>query len=311
VDDGFNKCRQIRGYCRPTLVNRVGKLLSIRKPIMPSNTANNARMNRPTTSSRLLFDRRVLMPLVMCVWALSTSVAAAAQTLPVVQSKPGQTLSSLLGDKPIGDYYELPTAGGLIAFELDGKFYVMSKNGRFLFDGTLRDIWNEGATLDSMADIKRYALRLDLEALGLDFSQLVMARFGDGNRTATIFVTPDCTLCAGAIQAVESLPEQYRVRVVVIPGQGTVDATRAIDCAETAHGRRAAVAALYDGKRQTPAVAEGCDQPMAHLTNTLMAARVMGIDRVPFIVAPDGRISRGLPRNNTLAGFFAGTEIAP
>ncbi|MDN5874400.1 MAG: hypothetical protein L0H29_08485, partial [Sinobacteraceae bacterium] len=133
------------------------------------------------------------------------------------KAAPDQLLERLIGTSDIGDALPLTTAGGLVAFSADSKLYIMSANGRFLIDGRVRDLWHNGRTLNSMADIERYALRLDLDALGLDFDQLVTVRVGHGAKKATLLVAPGCPACVRAIDAVRALGDTYTTRIVVVP----------------------------------------------------------------------------------------------
>lgn len=225
-------------------------------------------------------------------------------------NRPGAVLDRIFDGHEVGDFHQLPTAGGLVAFNLDGQLYIMSKNGRFLFDGRLRDTWHNGRSLNSMADIEAYALRLDLDGMGLDFSQLVTINLGTGAQRATLFVSGDCPACEQAVNQALQLPDTYGVRVVVIPRDKTVGGARAVDCAVTTADKMTALKALYDDSVTTPPTPKNCDDSMAHLLSTTMAARVIGIDRIPFVVAPDGRVSHGLPDHGTLQNFIAGTEAS-
>jgi len=218
------------------------------------------------------------------------------------EAVPQQALNRVLGNQEVDAAHDLPTAGGLMAIESNGKLYIMSKNGRYLFDGTLRDLWHDGQTLDSMGDIERYALRLDLDGLDLDFDELVTAHFGKGQKQVTVFVTPDCDRCSQALNTLADMSDRYRVRAVVVPRPGQVDPVRRIDCANDP------AAVLLGRASGDEAIQASCPDSAKRMASTLIASRIIGVDRVPYVVAPDGRVSHGMPTQTSLAGFLAGTE---
>lgn len=227
------------------------------------------------------------------------------------ESMPPAVLKRLLGGADITAMHELPTAGGLMAVQAGGKLYILSKNGRFLFDGTLRDTWQGGRALDSMGDIERYALRLDLDGMGLKFSNLVSMRVGHGPKTVTAFVSLGCSACRKALTELQALGDTYSVRVVIVPSALEDTAVERIDCTPGADDKLAMVLHAHPAKPAHGATAKAlCPDAKAHVMTTKMVARVLGIHRVPFIVAPDGRVTQGLPRNESLATFLAGSEIA-
>ena len=256
---------------------------------------------RDTTA---LVPRRSRRGLAAAAVAASVSIGLAHAGEKAV---PQQVLERLLNGQGPDTVHRLPTAGGITAVEAGGNLYILSANGRFLLDGTLRDLWHNGRVLDSSADIERYALRLDLDALEIDFAKLVTVYLGAGSHQVTVFVSPGCPACAKALDALAAMGDRYTARVVVVPRRDAVAAVRRIDCA-AAPGRRRALllgANMPDGTAPSPAV---CPGTRARITSTLLTARVIGVDRVPFVIAPDGRISKGLPRQTTLAAFLAGSE---
>lgn len=222
-----------------------------------------------------------------CVAAVTASAAT-----------PRDVLSRVLEDNPITETQTLPTAGGLMAVTAGGHFYILSKNGRFLFDGVLRDTWYNGRVIDSMSTVKRYAVRLDLDDIGLDFSQLVSVHFGEGDQSVTIFVTPNCPACRDAIKALKRLGETYTTRVVIVPEAARDPHVAAIDCMARDTQKLAALMG------EAEAGGASCTNAGAHVLTTLTVAQLIGIQRLPFIIAPDGRVSQGLPRDDGLAAFL-------
>lgn len=244
-----------------------------------------------------------------CAGLVLACALSLAVTTPAIAKAPPAVLKQLLKGADITASHVLPTAGGLVAVEAGGKFYILSKNGRFVFEGTLRDVWHDGRALGSMADIEHYALRLDLDGMEFDFSHLVTVRFGSGAKTVTAFVSLHCSACHKVVRSLRQLADTYAVRVVVVPSTSSDSAVERIACAGSEADK---LALLMSGGGQTQVdddvPAPPCDNAKAHLMTTMAVAQVLGIRRVPFIVAADGRVTQGLPRSQTLAGFLAGQE---
>lgn len=251
------------------------------------------------------------MKFTVCLQLVVTLILALAWNSAFARSMgPQQALNRVLDGHEVEVIHKLPTTGGLLAVKADNKLYIMSANGRFLFSGTLRDLWHGGQVLSSMADIERYALRLDLDALGLDFSRLITAYLGHGQKQVTVFVAPNCPSCTRVLQQLESMGDQYTTRVVVVPKTAPYGPARRIDCASDQQKKQALLLG-QSSPEVKPDKAPTCAGFKGRLLATQMAARVIGVMRVPFIIAPDGRVSQGLARHQTLTEFLTTTEASP
>jgi thiol:disulfide interchange protein DsbC len=182
---------------------------------------------------------------------------------------------------------------GLKAVESDGRLLFMSDNGRFVIDGTLYDVWAQ-QPLTSLASIRSAGDRLDLRRLGLPLDDLQALTLGEGAEEVLIFVDPRCPHCHALLKQADQLQFRYTFRIlpVAVLGPESEHQVRQLGCAlEPA----AALLALTSGRFAGLPQRADCD--LAPLQRTLVTAQLLGVKGVPFIVAPDGRISRGRPHS--------------
>lgn len=180
---------------------------------------------------------------------------------------------------------------GMKAVESNGRIVFMSDSGRFVIDGTLYDAWSKKA-LTSLDEIRVAGNTLDLSRLGLNMDDLNPLILGEGDKKVVVFVDPRCPHCHELLKQALPLTKEYTFQLLPVPvlGPDSERQVRQLGCAED---RQAALDALVSGRADGLAQSESCDlEPMQR---TLVTAQILGIQGVPFIVANDGRISRGRP----------------
>jgi len=182
---------------------------------------------------------------------------------------------------------------GIKAVESDGRLLFMSDNGRFVIDGTLYDLWAQ-QPLTSLTSIRTAGDRLDLRRLGLALDDLNPLTLGNGAAEVLIFVDPRCPHCHALLKQAGHLKDRYTFRIlpVAVLGPESEQQVRQLGCAREP---AAALQALTSGRFTDLPQQPDCD--LAPLQRTLVTAQLLGVQGVPFIVAPDGRISRGRPQN--------------
>lgn len=193
---------------------------------------------------------------------------------------------------------------GLSAVETDALGIVfMSSNGRFVLRGELWDLWS-GRKLDTMAAIRDAASKLDMSRLPLSAADLGAMTYGNGAKRVQIWVDPKCPYCHQLLGQIGPFTTDHTFEIYVVPllGRDSQELTRRISCA-TDQG--AALSALTGGKvaeMRALTAATGCS--VEPIQKRMVTAQMLGITGVPVIVAPDGRVNRGLPPD--LAAFLAG-----
>lgn len=225
---------------------------------------------------------KALLPgLVMAI--LSTSVFA--QSIEERMAMAAQNI-------PIEEIVTVPIRN-LKAVESEGQIVFMSDNGRFVLIGQLIDVWQR-KSLDTMSQISDAVTRLSFENMGLNIDDLNTVTVGQGSAQVVAFVDPLCESCITLIDQAESLGDRYSFKFVFVPALGnqSVQSAKNISCA---NDKKAALQSVRNGTSASLTGTEDCDG--TRFQTTLIAADLMGINGVPFIVAPNGEIGRGMPDN--------------
>ncbi|KAA6187924.1 thioredoxin fold domain-containing protein [Thiohalocapsa marina] len=247
--------------------------------------------------------------------ALVATGSEAAPSLP-------PTLSWLAA--PMEASVQLPGTG-VQMIEADGQQFFLAGNGRYVLTGPAWDLWH-GERLASVAEASALAGRIDLTRLPLDATELGAFRSGagqgagqgaaagptdreDGAESASspapeapvwVFVDPLCPHCRDLLQTLNTEGIEANVVLLPIGGKASVQAARQIHCAAD---RAVAWSALLQAtSTDLPTPAPDCDtQP---LVRALITAQLLGVEQVPLLIAPDGRLHQGVPEQ--LQAWLAG-----
>ena len=189
----------------------------------------------------------------------------------------------------------------------DGTLMFIADMGHFVFTGSVYDLWQK-KQLTTIEEISDAVSRIDLAGLNLRPERLNLARVGTGKKHVTIFVDPLCGWChklMNEVVADASLKDEYTFDFLVIPalGKASDELSKRLFCSESdpskrfevLRGGREAIEKLP--KPSSSCKAEGYDR-------TKMTSSFLGVQAVPFVIAPDGRFSRGKPAN--LRSFLEG-----
>lgn len=212
----------------------------------------------------------------LCALALATS---AAPTL--AQSKK--------------DNFVVLPAAGMVAIEKNGKFAVISDNGRFLIQGTLYDTWTQ-QELKTLQEVKTAANYIPLDQAKVGFEDLAPMSVGTGDKAITMFSDPACGYCKEVIdEARSSLPEGYRLDVLMLPllSERSATRTKELHCAED---KAAAWKAGMQGDLTTPLAQKpegACEVDV--IGKRRITAQFLGARNVPFLIRDDGLTREGKP----------------
>jgi thiol:disulfide interchange protein DsbC len=189
---------------------------------------------------------------------------------------------------------------GVKIIESDKGTFFVSENGRFAWKGPVYDMWN-GKNVQTMEDVDQVVNHLDVKKFGLEPDKLATLTIGQGPQEELVFVSSDCTLCRKLLKQAQSLGDQYRFKVVLIPmGPKSLEHTKRLLCTKD---QGAAIKALVSGDFK--GLGPG-DCELTSLRRTLVAARVLGLRSVPYLVRHDGKVHTGELKD--LAGWLAGRE---
>lgn len=189
---------------------------------------------------------------------------------------------------------------GLVVVETDQGVIFASDNGRFVTKGPLYDLWNR-AEIKSMADVEQIATRVDLQKIGVDFSQLAVLNFGEGSREEVFFISPTCPHCEKLLDQAKQLIKDYRFKIVLLPQtRQDMDIARRMLCSKD---NDLAVKALLS--RNYEGLPEG-NCPLTPLQKNLVTAKLMGITSVPYLVRHDHLVNNG--RVKDLAAWLGSAQ---
>jgi thiol:disulfide interchange protein DsbC len=177
--------------------------------------------------------------------------------------------------------------------DLEGQSVYLAGGGRYAFTGPAWDLWH-GVELQDVAQASALAGRLDRDRLPLDALDLgALPLNTDILAEDSLWVFVDPLYPAGLELLAELQAAAIPAQVVVLPvgGPESLDAARRLRCAASSEG---ALTALIGREIATlPAPANDCDtQP---LVRALITARLLGVEQVPLLIAPDGRLQQGVP----------------
>jgi len=187
---------------------------------------------------------------------------------------------------------ELPGTG-VQMLELDGQAVYLAGSGRYVFTGPAWDLWH-GLELRDVAQARDLAGRIDRDRLSLDATDLGALPLGgpeSAGKPLWVFVDP---LDSASLELLDQLTRaEIPTQVIVLPlsGPESLAIARRLCCATS--GAAALQALMAQDAGALPEPEASCDtQP---LVRALITARLLGVEQVPLLIAPDGRLHRGVP----------------
>jgi len=180
----------------------------------------------------------------------------------------------------------------IIALETKGEIVFVSKNGRYVFEGRLTDVWQK-KPLDSMEEIRYSSEHINLKRMGIPLGKMNSIVVGNGSNELIAFVDPLCGFCKEFINSAK-MPPDTQLRLIVIPALGdeSNDMAKKIYCTTE---KDKALETMLSGTISSLPDNPQCNKEYYDLT--LKIAQTIGIDKVPFLIAPDGRYRYGAPKD--------------
>ena len=184
----------------------------------------------------------------------------------------------------------LPVDGFHIV-ESQGRLLLVSTNGHYaVMGGRILDLWNS-VEIHSVSDVDQ-TLRIPLHRMGIKLDELGAVTVGQGAQEAavTVFLDPASPETHRILPKIQSLLGRYAFNVVFVPAQATrKNASRALICAPEA-GRD-----FVRTGHQATVVADGDPCGTAELQKNMVVVSLLGIDVLPFTIAPNGATQAGIP----------------
>lgn len=194
--------------------------------------------------------------------------------------------------KGVDSMRRLPVDGFHLV-EAQGHLLVVSTNGHYaITGGRILDLWNQ-LEIHKASDVDA-TLRLPLAKMGIKASELGGVSVGrsDAPEGVTVFLDPGSPQTRQILPELRSLAQRYRLDVVYVPAQpARVDLARALIC-----NKQAGLAFFESGQvPQGLASSPSCGEK--ELERARITVHLLGIDVLPYTVAPDGSPVAGHPAN--------------
>ena len=213
-----------------------------------------------------------------------TQPGLAQEKIPESLSKDGLDPSRII---------EMPV-NGLLAYEAqNGSVIFMSMNGRYVFQGKMTDVWS-AKKLISSEQILESAHSLPFETMGVDFDEYGALTLGYGPKIVHVITDPLCPACTKLNRAMQDLKDQYTFKILVLPALGgqSVDLSARIACEPN---RKKALQAFLDKESDQLSLPKNCN--FDAFKTASVVSDLIGVDAVPFIIAPDSSVNRGMPKD--------------
>lgn len=193
---------------------------------------------------------------------------------------------------------ELPISK-LYFVEAEQGTYLISSDGRFVFEGKLKDVWHR-KTILTEEDV-RLTQRTPISNIGFKPEEQ-FAHFVIGNskipRQGVAFVDPTSTYTTTFLKQLYEAPSDVHWTIVLLPmvgGNSAVDRSLRLHCA--ADRDQAKLDFIYGTNVSFGEMREGCNDEKILLG--MMLTDVFRIKNLPHLVREDGLMSHGLPTDFT------------
>jgi len=225
------------------------------------------------------------------------SAAGFVQAAQTATKPPSLTVGAIPfigGDKARIDAIKRLPGSDISVVESGGTVFFLSSNGRYALRGEAWDLWN-AKPIRSVTEATRVAGHIDLDHMGLNIGDLTHFDYGTGKRDVVVFLDPRCPHCKATLRQMKALAQDYRFRIVPVPvlGRKSQVLMKHMGCVPAAARDKVTKALMNDAYDTLPAEDPNCD--LAPLQRVLVTAQIIGIRGVPYLIAPDGRISEGEP----------------
>ena len=184
----------------------------------------------------------------------------------------------------------LPIAG-MVAAVKNGKLAFVSSNGRFVFQGTVYDNWNQ-TKITSIAEAKQANDYINIKKLDFKADELQPLVIGDGPKEVIVYFDPYCPSCHNLIEDARKV-EGYSFKFLAVPGLGedSMKAVRYAFCTDDKERAEKVLLGKVPAKDISVKGMEKCNT--VDLAKRVISSQLFGIQGLPFMVRDDGLVRLG------------------
>lgn len=229
----------------------------------------------------------------------ATSMAKEAKTfleaaVPDAKTYREETKSNLEAKGVLKGIQELPISK-LFFVESEQGTYIISSDGRFVFQGVLKDVWHR-KTIKDLADAKSVE-RTPVSNIGFEpEEQLAHFKFGNPKlpRQGVAFVDPTSPHTGVFLKHLMNKENEVNWTIVLMPligGNNAIDRSRRLWCATD---EKQAKKDLIEGSNKSfSKFKDGCSEKP--ILMGMMLTDVFRIKSLPHLIREDGLVSEGYP----------------
>ncbi|MDY0132735.1 MAG: thioredoxin fold domain-containing protein [Desulforegulaceae bacterium] len=182
-----------------------------------------------------------------------------------------------------------------------GINYLISDEGRYVFQGELFDIWN-GRQINSVPEMDYLKNRIEFKFLGIKPEKMFGLQIGTGEKKAYVFSEPECYYCHKLAKEVKELSEvnnEFSVFFVIVPvlSKTSIEKTRKVFSIAQKDKNKAIECFINNSCENLNDEIKDENLNFDSIDYNRLVARVLSIDKFPFVVNPQGITSAGMPEN--------------
>lgn len=231
--------------------------------------------------------------------AKETSVAKEAKTfleaaVPDAKTYREETKNNLEAKGVLKGIQELPISK-LFFVESEQGTYIVSSDGRFVFEGVLKDVWHR-KTIKDLADAKSVE-RTPVSNIGFEpEEQLAHFKFGNPKlpRQGVAFVDPTSPHTGVFLKHLMQKEKEVNWTVVLMPligGNNAIDRSRRLWCATDE--KQAKLDLIEGSGKSFGKFKDDCSEKP--ILMGMMLTDVFRIKSLPHLIREDGLVSEGFP----------------
>jgi thioredoxin-related protein len=181
-----------------------------------------------------------------------------------------------------------------------GINYLISEDGRYVFQGEFFDVWN-GRKISSVQEMKYFKNRVDFNFLGIKPEKMFSLEIGSGEKKAYVFAEPGCFYChklAKEIIELSEINDEFKVYFIIVPISSEKSIQKTREIFEIAQNDKKKALECF--------ISDSCGNANQNLKEEFtydsidynrLVAKALSINKFPFAINPEGIVSVGMPED--------------
>ena len=178
----------------------------------------------------------------------------------------------------------------------NGMTYLISSDGRYVFQGDMVDVWN-GTRIKSVKEFFALSDYISFQHIGIETDKLFTLDQGSGPEDVYIFADPNCSVCHELLAKISDsklILNRFRIRTIVTPVLTPTSLPKAKRLAAMAQKDPGGALSAFINNTVDTKTNQGTDD-IQGINYNLLVAKALSIKNFPCIINPRGRIFIGMP----------------